>query len=201
MRKTFLASVLLAGFLAAGGRMACGQESQHTPRFQLTSADLAVTYSTQEASVISGGSFWMQGVGVNGALTFYRGFGLATNLTGDYASQIAPNVSLGTFTYLAGPRYTHNLRSSSKHETRIFGEALAGGVKGFDSVFPTSSGISKSATAFAWQVGGGVDIAISKHFAIRAVEADFVRTNLPNNGTDREDHLRLGFGVTYHTGK
>jgi opacity protein-like surface antigen len=201
MRKTFLAGALLLGFVVAGGRMACAQEAQHSPRFQLTSSDLAVTYTTQEASVISGGNFWMQGAGVDGAITFYRGFGLATSLTGDYASQIAPNVSLGTFTYMAGPRYTYNLHTSSKHEIRIFGEALAGGVKGFDSVFPASSGISKSATAFAWQVGGGVDIAISKHFAIRAVEADFVRTNLPNSGTDREDHLRLALGVTYHTGK
>ena len=74
-------------------------------------------------------------------------------------------------------------------------------MKGFDSVFPVSTGISHSATAFSWQVGGGLDIAIWKHFAIRAVEADFVRSNLPNNGTDRENHLRLAFGVTYHTGR
>ena len=54
-----------------------------------------------------------------------------------------------------------------------------------------------SANAFSLQVGGGLDIAVSKHFAIRAFQADFVRTSLPNNGTNTQDYLRLAFGVSY----
>jgi hypothetical protein len=83
----------------------------------------------------------------------------------------------------------------------VFGEALAGGVRGFGSIFPLPTGTDSKASSFAFQAGGGLDIAISKHFALRAIEADYVRTYLPNNGTNTQDHLRLAFGVTYHTQK
>jgi hypothetical protein len=33
---------------------------------------------------------------------------------------------------------------------------------------------------------------------VRAFELDYVRTNLANNGSDYQNHLRLAFGVSYH---
>ena len=203
MRESILATALLAGVLTGGTSVAHAQEKAKQPLFQATSADLAFTYTTQMSAVIPGSAnnFWMQGGGLNGAVTFLRGFGLATDISGVYKSRIAPGVGLGLISYMAGPRYTRALPlGGSKHQVRIFGEVLAGGVKGFDSIFPTASGISDTATAFAGQAGGGIDIAISKRFAIRAVEADYIRTKLPNNGSNAEDNLRLSFGITFHTG-
>jgi hypothetical protein len=121
---------------------------------------------------------------------------VAANLTGDRASNIAPGVSLGLMSIMAGPRYT--IRAGSKHERRVFGEALLGGVHGFDSVFPVSTTVFSNANSFSMQVGGGWDVAISKHFAFRALEADYVRTSLPNNGANTQNSLRLAFGMTYH---
>ncbi len=199
MRTTFLASALLIGILTLGGPMACGQEQKTAPRLQVASTDMAMTYTTEEAKVTpgTGGDFWLQGGSIDAGITFFRGFGLATNLTIDHASKIAPGLKLSETNFMAGPRYTY--RVGSKHESRVFIEALAGGVRAYDSLFPTSRGVTNKASAFSWQVGGGWDIAITKHFAIRAFEADYVRSYVPNNGSNTQDHLRLAVGVTYHS--
>lgn len=198
MRKAFLASAILVGVLTAGGPRAGAQEPQHrAPRFQWSSTDLAITYATEQTNVTPGtGKFWLQGGGADAAVTFSRGIGVAMSVTGGYASNFAPGVSLAEVAVLVGPRYT--LRVPALHKSRVFVEALAGGVRGFNGVFPEPTGLATQATSFAMQVGGGWDIGISKHLAIRAIEADYVRTYLPNNGTNTQDHLRLAFGVTYH---
>jgi hypothetical protein len=203
MRKTFLVVALVAAVLTVEGPMVRAQEQQNpASRFQVSSTDLAITYTTEQSKVIpSGATFWLQGASVNGAITFFHGFGVAMNLTGDYASRIAPGVSLGKIAYMAGPRYTYTLHMGSKRETRLFAEGLAGAVRGFDSVFPVPSGVADRASAFSMQVGGGLDVAISKHFALRAIEADWVYTLLPNNSTNTQNHLRLAVGLTYHMGK
>jgi hypothetical protein len=86
----------------------------------------------------------------------------------------------------------------SKHENRLFVESLFGGVHARNGVFPTATGVTPSASSFSLQLGGGWDIAITKEFAIRVFEADYVRTTLPNDSTNVQDHLRLAFGVAFH---
>jgi hypothetical protein len=199
MRKTFLAGTLLIGYLAVVGSTGRAQgKPAASSTFQLSSLDLAFTYTTERSNVTpSGGSnFWAQGGSFDAGFTFFHGFGVAANLTGDHASNIAPGVNLSLLHFMGGPRYT--IRAGSKHESRIFAEALFGGVHGFDSLFPVSTTVSSTANSFSMQFGGGWDVAISKHFAIRAFEADYVRTSLPNNGTNIQNFLRLGLGVTYH---
>ena len=198
MRTTFLASVLLVGVLALGGPMAWAQgQGQAGQGFRLSSTDLAITYTTERANgTPSDNNFWLQGGSADAAFTFFHGLGVAVTLTGDYASSISPGVELGKIALMAGPRYT--FRAGSKHESRMFVESLFGGVHAFDSVFPTSAGVNSSANSFSMQVGGGWDIAISKYFAIRAIEADYVRASLPNNGDNVQNHLRLAFGLSYH---
>jgi hypothetical protein len=162
---------------------------------------MAATYSTEQGQITpsGAGSFWMQGASLDGALTFARGFGFAANLTGEHASRIAPGVGLNEIDFMVGPRYTYRLNSKSKHESRVFGEALVGGARGMSSVFPKPTGLSTHASSFIYQVGVGWDISITKHISIRAVEADYVRSYLPNNGGDTQGRIRLGFGVTYHS--
>jgi hypothetical protein len=198
--RTSLLATLLVGILTLGGAVARAQgKPAASSSFQLSSLDLAFTYTTERSNVTpSGGSnFFAQGGSFDAGFTFFHGFGVAANFTGEHASNIAPGVNLGLLQFMAGPRYT--IRGGSKHESRVFAEALFGGVHGFDSVFPVSTTVSSTANSFAMQVGGGWDVAVSKHFAIRVFEADYVRTSLPNNATNTQNFLRLAFGVTYHS--
>ncbi len=43
--------------------------------------------------------------------------------------------------------------------------------------------------------GGGLDITLSRYVAIRAFQADYLRTQLPNNASDEQNLLRLGAGI------
>jgi hypothetical protein len=54
---------------------------------------------------------------------------------------------------------------------------------------------SMGGTAFALQVGGGIDMRIAYHFAMRAIQADWIRIQFPNGATNVQNTLRLGAGV------
>lgn len=203
MGRTFRRSVLLAAVLSVGPAMQAQQG------FHPLSSDLAVTYTAERAKIasIDCGCFWLQGGSASGAIALFRGLGVAANLTGEHASNIAPGVDLSKLVFMAGPRYTLDGRRGkngwlgANHEISIFGEALFGIVHGFDSVFPTASGADTSANSFSLQVGGGLNIGLTKHFGLRALEIDYVHTRLPNSFGNTQNDLRFAFGVTYHLGK
>ncbi len=206
MRKTSFMGIMLLGALTTG-LTARAQQAQPVQEFRLQSADLAVTYTTERAKISPGdcGCFWLQGGSANAALTFFHGLGVAANLSGGHASNIAPGVDVSKVSFIAGPRYTYNTSRWSdsyldvKRGTSVFGEWLFGGVYAFNGLFPaTAGGFKSSASAFAMQVGGGLDVALGNGFSVRAFELDYVRSDLPNNGTDTQNHLRLAFGVSYH---
>jgi peptidoglycan-associated lipoprotein len=46
--------------------------------------------------------------------------------------------------------------------------------------------------------GGGVDIGLSRHIALRLVQADYVRIQLPNSITNVQNNFRLGAGIILH---
>jgi hypothetical protein len=48
------------------------------------------------------------------------------------------------------------------------------------------------------QFGGGLDLRFAKHIGIRAVEADYVRSTLPNNAGNVQNDLRLAAGISFH---
>lgn len=66
---------------------------------------------------------------------------------------------------------------------------------GFNSYFPVSAGPTGAATDFAMIAGGGLDIGIARHIAIRPVEADYLLTRLPNGVNGNENNFRLSAGV------
>jgi hypothetical protein len=200
MSRTLWAGALLAGALACGPMAQAQQESRPL------SVDLAVTYTGERAKIASTscGCFWLQGGSVNGAITLFRGLGVAANLTGEHSPNIGPGVDLNKLAFMAGPRYTlrtarwTNRFLGAKHGTSVFGEALFGYAHGFNGIFPTSSGVEASANAFSMQIGGGLNVRIARNFGIRALELDYVRTSLPNSASNTQNDLRLNFGVSYH---
>lgn len=202
MRNAFLICLVLPGILTLGSSAAHAQEQQGPPsHFQFSSADLAITYTGERSNLTSGGpDFWLQGGSMDASFTFYRGLGLAADATGVFSSNIAPHLGLVEIIGTTGPRYTFRFGKGSKHETRLFIEAMGGVVRASDSAFPKTTGFDTRASSFAYQGGGGVDIRVTKHIAIRAIQADFVGTELPNNSANDQYHLRLSFGVTFHTG-
>ena len=170
--------------------------AQPTSKNLFTNAPVvAVTFDLEDAQGAPfGGDFWLKGGAVDVAVPIYRHLSIAGNFSGAHVSNVVnPGVNLGKISYLAGPRYTFS-RSS---RVSLFGEGLFGGTHGFDSIFPTSSGLTPTANSYAIQLGGGTDIRVGGGFGLRALEVDYVRTGLPNNGANNQNDLRLAFGASY----
>ncbi|MBV9610660.1 MAG: hypothetical protein JO187_13945 [Acidobacteria bacterium] len=150
-----------------------------------------------------------------GTYNFMRHVGVTADVTGGSINGPGSLSFLGfsgglqqhTYTYLFGPTVSTNLgRKSSLFAHALFGEAhssLGAGVS-----FPIIGGISTGVTssnAFAMAFGGGVDLGLTKHIALRAAQVDLVRTQF--NATDaltaglstslnnRQNSLRYSAGV------
>lgn len=120
-----------------------------------------------------------------GTFNFTPHFGVTADFTGN-SNQVAgisvAGFSVGTrqhlYEFLFGPTVTTSFGKSAVFGHALFGAArssLSGGVS-----VPILGGISapiNSSTAFAMAFGGGIDIGITRNFAIRAAQVDFVRTN------------------------
>jgi outer membrane immunogenic protein len=186
-------AALLLGTLAFSLRLEAQGRAQDG--FHLGGPIVAITYNLERAKIAGTGSggFWLQGGGADIALPIYKGLSLAGSVSGEHASNIQPGVDLSKITYLAGPRYTLKARS----HMQLFGEGLFGAAHGFDSLFPTSTGVTPTANSYAIQIGGGLNIAMHGGLRLRALEADYVRTGLPNDGNNSQNDLRLAFGVSY----
>jgi hypothetical protein len=206
MRISIRGRVLLVSACILAGTIAWAQQPQSSAKQQAVFADLAVTFAPEHAELVPGMCcFWMKGIGADAALTFWKGLGISANLTGEHASNYIPGYDVNKITLQAGPRYTYTAwasDASSKATPRfqIFGEGLFGGIHAFNGVFPTSSGTTSSAGSYAIQAGGGLDVFFFRNYGVRLLEADYVRTALPNGASNIQNDLRLAFGVTYHIG-
>jgi hypothetical protein len=204
MRISVCGQVLLASTVAAAliGGLAQAQSAPDNPPAFL---DLAVTYAAERAQIAPGncGCFWLQGGGVDAALALWKGFGASASVTGARASNYYNGLDVNKIAYMFGPRYTRALpdMKAGKVRLQIFGEALFGGVYAFDGAFPAAAGLTASAHSFAMQAGGGVNLALFRNVGFRPFQADYVRTDLPNNYSKSQNDLRLAMGLTYRFGR
>ena len=153
--------------------------------------DLAFTYLAERSNSTVGQFFWRQGGTFELSAEVAHGLGIAMNIAGSQASNInGTGVDLNTLTTTFGPRYTWHHRKLA-----VFGQGLIGESHAWNSLFPQTGGAVSDFNTFALQVGGGVDLRVKRHFAIRPIQADWVRTQFPNATTGVQNNLRLGAGV------
>ena len=162
--------------------------------------DLALTYSAQHGNLTSDKSFWAQGGSAELTATFYRGLGIAANVTGTHAANISSSgVGLTLVTTTFGPTYMWEIphHRNSPGQWRFLGESLIGIANGAGSVFPDPSGAQSQANGLALQIGGAADLDLSTHFAVRLLHADWLRTQLPNGTTNVQNNLQLDAGIVF----
>jgi len=150
-----------------------------------------------------------------GTFNFNRYLGVTGDVSGVSVTPFgfsALGFSAGTYqrlnNYLFGPTITANLGRSAVFVHALFGEehsSLGAGVS-----IPIVGGISTGITstnAFAMAFGGGIDIGLTRHLAIRAVQVDYLRTQF--NATDalttglssslgnRQNSFRYSSGIVF----
>lgn len=159
--------------------------------------DLAIGYTGVHGTGSHGSSFWQQGGTAELSVDLLRGLGAAGEVTGARAKNISGNgVNLTTLTEVFGPRYTIH-----RGRVGVFGDALFGASQASDSVFPGNGAAQSTASTFAVQVGGGVDLRASRHIAVRALEASWLRTGFPNGASNAQNSLVITSGIVLRFGR
>ena len=185
-------SMLLAA-MAVGG--ICGicvprASAQSTPRFE---TGASYSFVRSNAPPGSCGCFSMNGGNAWFGYRFHRNW----SVVGELGAVRAPSIGtagadLTLFTYLGGPRYDwhHHWRYSSR--VKPFGQLLLGGVHAGGSLATLGT-----PNSFAMTAGGGADVRLTSRWGIRAFQADYFLTRLNNGGNNRQNNLRISFGVIY----
>ena len=101
----------------------------------------------------------------------------ATAEVGDY---YGPHGSLKSF--LGGPQLGFRLYRFQPFVRGLFGVSRTSG-----------------ATPFTMVGGGGIDMALTDHFALRLLQMDYYRLH-GGGAPDGADYLRVGFGIAYEFG-
>jgi peptidoglycan-associated lipoprotein len=161
--------------------------------------DVGVDYNYVRTNLPAGGCgcFALNGGSGWAAFNFSRSLGIV----GEIASQEASNISstgadLTLTSFLAGPRYRRRVAG----RFAPFIQLLLGGAHAGGSLAPGSSGLPGSANAFAMIAGGGLDIGLTRHIALRAFEADYYLTRFDNGTNDHQNNLRIAAGVIIRFG-
>ena len=196
-----LSSTLLRGALYAAALIAitttlpASLAAQQVPagKAPTSSLEVAVTWNGTLSNAITSSRFWMEGGSVDVHGQFYRGLGVVADIAGAHTANInASSVGLDMVTATFGPRYTW---SRAHQRYQFFAQGLVGIANGFNSVFPSSNGANTVPSGLAVKAGGGVNVALTPHIALRAAEVNWLRTQFPNSTTNVQNNITFGAGV------
>jgi len=171
-------------------------------RANITAKNEGFTPDAASSTVSASQSFNLQGGGGNFVYNPFHSLGIVADFAGYDVTGLpkGTGASVTLFTYMFGPRYTY--RGNERFQP--FAHALFGGahVSGSGSTgFVSGSGTSD---AFAMAIGGGLDIKLTNHVALRAFEGDYLLTRFDttikaNGSTEaaNQNNFRLAAGVQF----
>ena len=79
----------------------------------------------------------------------------------------------------------------------VLAQGLGGEEFGMNSLIPGTSAASPTSNSFAVKAGGGLNVALSRRLALRAIEANYLSTRLPNTTNNEQNNLTLGAGLVF----
>lgn len=194
MRISICKQVILASICIIAGCRAWSQsinpEEQAPVLF-----DVAVTYNPVLANVTTGNEFGMQGGSLQAQSRVWHRLCAVADLAGLHTGNVnGSGVALDLIIVTFGPRYVW---SPSHRRLVFFGQALVGEAHGMNSIFPSPTGTDSTGNSLALQVGGGINVPLTQRLSVRALDAGWLRTELPNATTNVQNNLRLGAGLVY----
>jgi opacity protein-like surface antigen len=132
---------------------------------------------------------------------FSKVFGLVADLGANHVGSVN-GVQLGntSFEYLFGPRF--NWRHS---RFTPYVQALVGGERFSNGLNPGSNDprLLSSQNNFAAAFGGGLDIAVTNHIAIKPIQVEWLTTQISNSAANVnyvQNNLRYSAGVVFRFG-
>lgn len=169
--------ILFVGLLSL---TATASKAQDTPGAEVSASASYLRFGVNNGVNQIGASISVVG-------NFNRWLGLAGDVGGYHKSQAG--TTFNTYTYVAGPRFSY------RQSDRVvpFAEVLLGGARGTLGGF----GGSGSNNGFAYSAGGGVDLGLSRHLALRT-QLDYIGMRFSGNTVNT---VRGSAGVVFRFGK
>jgi hypothetical protein len=186
MRSIALATVLILA--AATASMA--QES--------SGGDAALSYHWVRSNTPPGdcGCFGLNGGSVSGSWNLNGHWSAVAEIGAEHAGNVlSTGGSLTLTSYLGGARYRLPQPWRERaHAPQPFAQVLLGATHAGGTI----AGSGDGAYAFATRIGGGVDVPLNAHFAVRVVQIDYYLTKALNATNDHQNNLLLGAGIVFH---
>jgi outer membrane immunogenic protein len=182
------------------GCMSALGAAQEAPRYAPLEVSVSYSYARANAGPGQCGCFNMNGGSTEVAFHAYRGLSAVVDLTGERTSSIGltPGAGLSLISVAAGPRYSLRFPGEKLSRYTPFVQGLVGTTHGFDSLFPNANGSAAgAASALTVLAGGGLDLTMNRHVAIHAIQADYLRTQLPNAAGNQQNLLRVSAGIVF----
>jgi hypothetical protein len=148
------------------------------------------------------------GFNIGDYLTLKAEFEGYTATTVTYHLQATPYSAAGSFTsdadmftYMFGPQF-----STYRPRVRYFGEALFGGANtnAYANIFKSANvkNLSAKNNGFAMAFGGGIDLRVAKHLALRLAQFDYFMTRYEWKpiGINNQSNFRYQAGIVVPLG-
>lgn len=192
--------ILLLAIVAVSTASAMAQAQAAPSPTTRPRAELALDYTYVRSNAPPGdcGCINLNGGSATFALLVgRRNFALVGDVSVAHTGAISSNgYSLTLSTFTVGGRFMPQLGHSP---LRPFGQVLAGFAHSSGSLVEGQNGApSNAGGTFAANVGGGVDLSVSRRFSLRLAEADYIVTTFDNGANDHQNNLRLSTGLVIH---
>ncbi|PYX48150.1 MAG: hypothetical protein DMG83_02335 [Acidobacteria bacterium] len=163
--------------------VAFGQERGEAPKAEIFGG---YQYFHANSGMSGLGGFNLNGWNASASGFFSRNLGVTADFSGSYGTPSVLGVGVKTnfYTFLFGP----TVRVPNSSRLTPFAHVLFGGGRLSGSAF----GVSASSTDFTWAAGGGVDVNLSRNFAIRLGQADFLQTRVAGSS---QNNFRYSTGI------
>jgi hypothetical protein len=193
--------VLFVGFILLAGLPLWAQEEYPKVEvfggYSYANIDRILSFSRGREN----GHGW--GASVSG--NFHKNFGVTADFAGHYGDLFRTrafdsdiSVSGRAHEFLFGPRVTLRRKSVTAFAHALFG-AVRASVPSFTRSTPTGTFgfVGGSETAFAMGFGGGLDVNLGKHFAVRAAQVDYIPVHLSPGWLH---NVRIQTGIVFKFG-
>ncbi len=181
-------------------------ETQEVPQVEIFGGYSLFHFDKQDVDSLAAGAGVPAGTfsinqimhGWEGAAQFNinKWLGAVADISGHYGTPVSVagvgDVKASTYNYLFGPQI--NIRGN---KAKGFVHALFGG--NHIGAHTEPAGFSATDNAFAFAIGGGVDVNVSKTFAVRPGQFDYIYTN-HDFGLGHQNNFRFSAGVVLNLG-
>jgi hypothetical protein len=137
----------------------------------------------------------MNGGGLSGSWNLRGPWSAVLDISAEHAGSAPPvRDSLTLTSFLAGARYTlPRPWLSGSHRPEPFAQILLGAAHAGGG----EAGVADGLYSFATRIGGGIDIPVNSHLAVRVIQLDYYLTTFANATNDHQNNLLVGAGLVY----